>query len=74
MRSLTFTVHFTDDIGPEEANADIAREIATIIGDVLTLGDFDDSDLLEHDRALGIEIGDTGRVVRVREVDWTGGR
>lgn len=73
MRSLTFTVHFADDIGPEEANAEIAREIATIIGDVLTLGTYD-SKLLDPGHALGIEVADTGRVVRVREVDWTGGR
>lgn len=28
MRSLTFTVHFADDIGPEEANTKIAQELA----------------------------------------------
>jgi hypothetical protein len=67
MRSLTFTVHFTDDIGPEQANTEIAQELAAAFQALL---DGHEPETLGH--AFGIE--HEGRVVRVTSVDWTGGR
>lgn len=67
MRSLTFTVHFADDIGPEDANTKIAQEMAAAF---LALLDGYEPERLGS--AFGIE--HDGRVVRVASVDWTGGR
>lgn len=80
MRSLTFTVHFADDIGTEEANTEIAQNLAADLESILrgysepdALGD---GGLLELGRAFGIAVAQedgSHKDVRVTTVHWTGG-
>lgn len=79
MRSMTFVVHFADDIGAPEQNAEIGTQLADDLEGIL-LGYLDGvgginpaGTLLELGSAFGIEVHDadgTTRDVRVREVHY----